>query len=320
MFWVDGLECGYYDRPTLAGHVSGQLAAVTVTIAFWEDTLESMDAIVKWHELARQNSDLVVIARSGRDIIEAGEAGKTAIVLGAQNSTPINDRIGFVELLHDMGLLVMQLTYNTQNAIGGSCYDQNDNGLTRFGGNVIREMNRVGMLIDLSHVGERTGRDAIAASEVPVAVTHANPRSLYEHPRNKSDRLLKELTEAGGMLGLAAYNNISGPYGESLATWCEMVARAVELIGIDSVGIGTDLSQNAPPSHRVWMRKGRWTQDEGVGATLPGVTPPDLWLKSTTQFPAVAEGLATAGFSADEVDKIMGKNWLRLYERVFAGN
>lgn len=320
MYLIDGLECGRYDREVLTEFAAGRMSAVTITLGFWEDALETMDAIAAWNDLARANSDLVVIGRTGDDIRDAAAAGRTAIVLGSQNSSLTNDRLGYVELFADMGLRVMQLTYNNQNAIGGSCYEPEDSGLSRFGREVVAEMNRAGVLIDLSHVGERTGIDAIEASDRPVAVTHANPASLYTHPRNKSDELLKALIANGGVLGLATYNNISGPYAESVQTWCDLVARTVDLIGIDSVAIGTDLGQKSGPDRLEWMRKGRWTRSSQSGATLANAPqPPREWFRSTAQFPDIATELRrNERFTDSEIAQIMGGNWLRVYDQVFA--
>lgn len=224
--YIDGLECSIYDREVFTELRAGQIACVTPTCAFWEDTMETMDALGRWRDLERENADLIRIARTAADIEACVREGKTAILLGTQNSSPIADRIRYVELFHDMGLRVMQLTYNNQNAIGGSCYEPVDSGLSRFGAEVVREMNRVGMVVDLSHVGERTGMEAIEVSQRPVAVTHANPRSLYEHARNKGDELLRALADNDGMLGLATYRNISGDWADSRERWCEMVRKA----------------------------------------------------------------------------------------------
>ncbi|MFI5662882.1 dipeptidase [Streptomyces sp. NPDC051684] len=320
MLYIDGLECSLYDREVFQELRTGQLACVTPTLAFWENATETMDEIGRWRDLERENADLIRIARTADDIEQAHRDGRTAILLGTQNSSPIEDRIRFLELFHDMGLRVMQLTYNNQNAIGGSCYEPEDSGLSRFGREVVQEMNRLGMVVDLSHVGERTGLDAVRVSGRPVAVTHANPRSLYDHPRNKGDELLKALAAGGGMLGLATYRNISGPWANSREEWCDMVRRTVDLIGIDHVGIGTDLSRKSGEPELQWMRKGRWTRTEQRGAALsgtPGKAPAITWMESTADFPALAQCLSEhAGFDKNEVAKIMGGNWLRFYRQV----
>jgi membrane dipeptidase len=317
--YIDGLQCSVFDRNGLQELRDGDLTCVTPTLAFWEDAGETMDALGLWRDLARDNADLITIARTAEDIEAAEASGRTAILLGTQNSSPIEDRLRYVELFHDMGLRVMQLTYNNQNAIGGSCYDPVDSGLSRFGHEVVREMNRVGMVVDLSHVGEKTGIDAIRVSSVPVAVNHANPRSLYDHPRNKGDELLQALAETGGVLGLATYQNINGPWTASIDTWIELVRRTVDMIGIDHVGLGTDMCRNSGETELQWMRKGRWTRDSqpGAGSITPSSPP---WMDSPIRFPDLAKALTgPGGFTDEETAKIMGGNWLRFYRQVFAG-
>src|SRR5256885_1205007 len=178
---IDGLQCGFFDRGVFEDLKSGGFTAVTPTLGFWEGAIESLDAIAKWRDLCRANSDLVVIAHSADDILAAHEAGKIALLLGYQNTNLLDGRIHYVELYADLGVRVLQLTYNNQNELGSSCYEDVDPGLARFGREVVREMNRCGMLIDCSHVGERTTLEAVEHSEKPVAITHANAASIFPH-------------------------------------------------------------------------------------------------------------------------------------------
>lgn len=318
---IDGLQCGHFDRAAFEGLRQGDVGCVTVTCAFWEGPVETMDRIGQFRELARAHADLVDIATSATEIRAAAAAGRTALILGSQNSELLGGRIGFVELFADMGIRVIQLTYNNQNALGGSCYEAEDSGLAQFGREVIREMNRTGILVDLSHVGNRTTLDAIGYSEKPVAITHANPASLFPHQRNKTDDVLRALAEKGGVLGCATYRNITGDeYLSSLGAWCGMIARTVDLIGIDHVAIGTDRSHNHTLADYDWMRKGRWTRGINYGAgspARPGKVPPASWFAELRQIGTIPEGLAEVGFSPAEVEKIAYGNWLRLYEDVF---
>src|SRR5262249_38747720 len=160
----------------------------------------------------------------------------------AQNASPIENDIDLVELFYRLGLRILQLTYNNQSLIGAGCYEAEDAGITRFGRQVIAEMNRVGMVIDLSHSGERTSREAIDLSAPPVAITHANPASFHPVLRNKGDALLQALAARGGMLGFSLYPlHLPGGAGCTLETFTAMVARTAELIGVDHLGIGSDL-------------------------------------------------------------------------------
>ncbi|WP_220447925.1 dipeptidase [Nonomuraea diastatica] len=319
MIFVDGLECSNFDREVFEELRGGDLGCVTVTCGFWEDTIESMDSLVAWRDLVRANADLVAVATTADEIEGIRADGRTALLLGFQNSSFLSGRIGYVELFADLGVRVAQLTYNIQNDVGASCYDPVDGGLTRFGREVVEEMNRAGMAVDLSHVGERTSLEAIEHSAKPVAVTHANPASLVPHPRNKPDRLLRALAEKGGVLGVSGYRNISGEYAASADTWAELVARTADLVGVGHVGVGSDLGRKVVYADLQWMRQGRWTRTAQYGAgsaANPGKQPPLPWFPDTRSFPALAEALARRGFGTADVAAVMGGNWMRFYHEV----
>jgi membrane dipeptidase len=296
---------------------------VTSTLGFWETAIEAMDAIAWWRDFARENADIMSIACTTAEIKAANDTGRIAVVLGFQNATLFDGRIHFVELFADLGMRVVQLTYNNQNDFGGSCYEPHDSGLSRFGRELVHEMNSAGILVDLSHVGNRTTLDAVRHSKKPVAVTHANPDSVFPHKRNKTDDVIRALKDNGGVIGCACYRNITGDeYCSSVDKWCELVAKTVDLAGIDHVGIGTDRSHNHGPADYDWMRKGRWTRgiDYGAGsAARPGKVPPADWLQDLSGLGTVPAALARKGFSPAEVDKITHKNWLRVYADTFAG-
>lgn len=318
---IDGLQCGHFTQEAFSALRAGGVSAVTVTCGFWEDPAETMDILVRWRDMEREHADLIGIARSVGDIHAISASGRLAIILGSQNTDCVANRIGFVELFADMGLRVMQLTYNTQNSLGSSCYEPVDTGLSRFGKEMVQEMGRCGIVVDLSHVGDQTSIDAIEASEKPVAITHANARSLFDHKRNKGDKVLEALVAHGGVMGCATYRNITGDhYCSSAKAWGEMVARTVDMMGIDHVAIGTDRSHNHVTEDYLWMRKGRWTRTGGYGAgktTAPvKVAPPEFFVK-TEEIANLKSGLHDAGFNAAEVDQITHGNWLRLYSQVF---
>ncbi len=200
------------------------VGCVTVTCGFWEGTLESLDQLGRWRDLIRENADVVATARTAADIRAIVASGRTALLMGYQNAELFQGRIRLVELFAELGVRCVQLTYNNQNSLGGSCYEDEDSGLARYGRQVIQEMNRCGMLVDLSHVGNRTTLDAIRFSKKPVAITHANPDSLFPHKRNKTDDVIAALRDNGGVIGCATYRNITGDeYCATVENWCEMV-------------------------------------------------------------------------------------------------
>lgn len=318
---IDGLQCGHFTRDTFSQLRQADVGAVTVTCGFWEGTVESLDSIARWRDLVNANKDLVAIATTVTEIDAVVASGRTAILLGFQNSNLFEGRVRFIEFFAELGVRAIQLTYNNQNELGGSCYEDEDSGLSRTGKEFVREMNRTGILVDLSHVGNRTTKDAIIHSEKPVAVTHSNPDSLFAHKRNKTDDVLKVLAEKGGVLGCATYRNITGDhYCSSLRNWCEMVAKSVDIAGIDHVGIGTDRSHNFTKPDYDWMRMGRWTRGIDYGAASaarPGKAPPPAWFQEVHHLGLLPGGLKDVGFNPAEVDKITHGNWLRLYRDVF---
>lgn len=316
---VDSLICSRLDRAGIEELRAGGVDVATVTCGFWEDATESLDSIVKWRELVDANADIAAIVTSAEEMERARDENRLGIVLGFQNSSFLQGRLGYVEVFADVGVRVAQLTYNIQNDIGGSCYDPEDSGLTRFGEEVVEEMNRVGMVIDLSHVGNRTSLDAVHRSAVPVAVTHANVFDLVEHPRNKPFDLLRPLVERGGVIGLTTYHNLTRGFIQSPELWSEMVARTIDVLGIRGVGIGTDSNQGGTDAYREWMRNGRWSRKPQIGASPPvGVEPsvrPD-WFRGPEHFMRLRDALSQRGLSEPELDLVLGGNWTTFYSTV----
>lgn len=319
---IDALQYSNWDRALFEELRAGGLAAVHVTVAYWEDARATLSRIAEWNRRFRDFADLIAPVRRGADILEARARGRTGIILGAQNCSPIEDELGLVEVMHGLGLRVMQLTYNNQSLLGAGCYEADDAGLTRFGRQVVREMNRVGMIVDLSHSAERTSLEAIEASERPVAITHANPKTFHPAPRNKSDALLRALAESGGMLGFSAYpHHLMGGSECTLAAFCAMVARTAELMGPERIGIGSDLCRNWGDETLEWMRGGRWSArpDHGEGgAERPSWPRQPDWIRTPADLPGIAAGLRAAGFAPEEVAQVMGGNWLRFFTDGFA--
>jgi microsomal dipeptidase-like Zn-dependent dipeptidase len=215
----------------------------------------------------------------------------------------------------------MQLTYNNQSLLASGCYEDEDTGLTRMGRQVVGEMNRVGLVVDMSHSGERSTLEAIEHSSRPIAVTHANPASWHPALRNKSDTVLKALGESGGMLGLSLYPHHLQDGGTcSLQQFCDMAARTLDLMGEGRVGIGSDLCQDQPDSVVEWMRVGRWTKqlDYGEGsAQAPGFPPMPCWFEDNRDFGTLGRGLRAAGLNDRQINGIMGENWQSFFEQSF---
>ena len=182
-------------------------------------------------------------------------------------------------------------------------------------------MNKYGMMVDCSHVGEKTTLDAIEASSKPIAVTHANAGSLMPHFRNKSDTVLKVLAESGGIMGLAIYPNITPKDAcDSIDGWAEMMARTVDIMGLEHVGVGTDVGHYVGTSELDWMRQGRWTRSEqyGAGTKDKALMPaPPKWLPDISKMGLLPAALERRGFSQEEIHLLTAGNWLRVYEANF---
>ena len=318
---IDGLQYANWSEKIFRQMRAGGVDAVHVTIAYHEMFRDTVLNIERWNRWFECFPDLIVQAETGDDLRAAKAAGRTAIIFGAQTPAPIEDDIGLVEILHKLGLRFMQLTYNNQSLLATGCYEAEDTGLTRMGREVVEEMNRVGLVVDMSHSAERSTLEAIAHSARPIAITHANPARWHPAKRNKSDRVLRALAESGGMLGFSMYpHHLKGGSDCTLDDFCAMVADTAEVMGVDRLGIGSDLCQDQPDSVVEWMRVGRWTKkiDYGEGsAAAPGFPPQPAWFRDNTDMPGLAEGLRRVGFDAGEVAGIMGENWLRFYDASF---
>ena len=186
---------------------------------------------------------------------------------------------------------------------------------------VIAEMNRVGLVVDMSHSAERSTLEAIEISSRPIAITHANPHVWHAALRNKSHDVLKALTESGGMFGFSLYpHHLAGGTDCTLESFCQAIADAAALYGVGSIGIGSDLCQDQPDSIVTWMRNGRWTREMDFGegsAAAPGFPPQPNWFKDNRDFGNIAAGLRAVGFDQGEVDALMGDNWLRFFDENF---
>ena len=318
---IDGLQYANWSEGIFRQMRQGGLDAVHVTITYHETFRETVLNIERWNRWFERFPELILPGRSAADIRLAQETGRTAIFFGAQNPSCIEDDIGLVEILHTLGLRFMQLSYNNQSLLASGCYEAEDTGLTRMGRAVVAEMNRVGLVVDMSHSGDRSTLEAIEHSSRPIAITHANAKSWHPALRNKTDDVLRALGQSGGMLGVSTYpHHLRNGSACTLQDFCDMVARTADITGPRNIGIGTDLCQDQPDSIVEWMRVGRWTKgvDYGEGsAEAPGFPAPVTWHRDNRDLAGFAEGLRKAGLSQPEIDGVMGGNWARFYAESF---
>ena len=317
---IDNLQYCKWSREVFKINREAGLDAVHVTIVYHEDYDEFLARVKEWDKHFQENSDLIFLGKSHEDIERAKLEKKTAIFFGFQNCSPIEDDIGLVEKIYENGCRFMQLTYNNQSLLATGCYEKNDSGVTNFGKEAIKEMNRLGIVIDMSHSGEKSTLDAIEISDKPIAITHANPNFWYKALRNKSDQLLKTLSESGGMLGLSLYSHhLKNGSDCTLDSFCEMAAKTCELMGVKNVGIGSDLCLNQPDSIVEWMRNGTWAKKKNYGEgskKKPGFPKQPDWFIDARGFKNLENGLRKVGFNEMEVNNILGNNWYNFYKRI----
>ena len=317
---IDNLQYCNWSRKIFEINREAGLDAVHVTIVYHEDFNELMVETKKWEKLFKDNSDLIFLGRNFKDIEKAHSENKTAIFFGFQNCSPIEDDINLVEKVHELGCRFMQLTYNNQSLLATGCYEKIDSGVTNFGKEAIREMNRVGIVIDMSHSAEKSTFDAIELSKKPIAITHANPNFWHAAKRNKSNQLLKTLGESGGMLGLSLYpHHLKGNTNCTLESFCEMTARTADIMNIKNIGIGSDLCLKQPDSIVEWMRNGTWSKNKNFGEgskNKPGFPKQPEWFEDARGFKNLESGLKKIGFSEDEINGILGNNWFNFYKNI----
>ncbi|MFZ9200020.1 MAG: membrane dipeptidase [Paracoccaceae bacterium] len=320
-YLIDGLQYSNWSEEVFQQLREGGVDAVHVTLVYHETFRETVARIERWNRWFEQWPNLIFQGFTAEDIKTARATGRTAIFFGSQNPSCIEDDIGLVEVLHRLGMRFMQLTYNNQSLLATGCYEAEDTGLTRMGREVVAEMNRVGMVVDMSHSGERSTLSALEHSVRPIAVTHANPAIWHAARRNKSETVIGALAQTGGMLGFSLYpHHLKGGTACQLDDFCTMIARTAERFGTHFLGIGTDLCQNQPDSVVEWMRAGRWTKsvDYGEGSKdAPGFPEMPSWFRDNRDFGNLSTGLRAVGFSGDEVAAIMGGNWERFFAMSF---
>ncbi|GIS27041.1 MAG: dipeptidase [Gammaproteobacteria bacterium] len=316
---IDNLQYCNWSKEIFEINREANLDAVHATICYHEDYDELQINIDLWKKYFENYSSLIFQGFNSKDIERAKQENKTAIFFGLQNCSPIEDNIEYVEVLKQQGVLFMQLTYNNQSLLATGCYEEKDAGITRMGREVIKEMNRVKMIIDMSHSAELSTLEAIEISQEPIVVSHANPSFWHKGLRNKSDTVLKELNNSGGMIGFSIYpHHLKGASECTLDSFCEMVAETTKKISVKQIGIGSDLCIRHPDSIVEWMRNGTWTKTKDFGegsSNNPGFPPQPSWFEDARGFSNLERGLRKVGFNEEETRDILGNNWYNFYRK-----
>ncbi|MCB8922157.1 MAG: membrane dipeptidase [Ardenticatenaceae bacterium] len=312
---IDGLNASWFFSDAVIERIhAGGITAVNATISAWHKPDEALEMIRQMKQQVEKHGRIATQVRSVADIHAAKTAGKTGFIFGFQDTNPIADRLELLKTYYDLGVRIIQLTYNFENLVGFGCQAPEDKGLTAFGKEVVAEMNRLGLLIDVSHCGPQTTLDAIELSDGPIAITHANAITQFAHPRNKTDEAIKACAAKGGVIGAVSFpamltNNLPAKVEDYVAA----IDYLVQLVGPDHVALGPDFMEEMPKEVSAAVLQGLPVDV----ATFMQEMPPVQNFASAAETGNVTAALLANGYSAADTQKIMGGNWLRLYEQVW---
>jgi membrane dipeptidase len=255
-----------------------------------------------WSGFLASRSDYFMPVRGSADFVAAKEKNKIGVLLGMQNSdhfkTPDD-----VARFYSAGQRLSQLTYNSRNLLGCGCSERHDSGVTELGFRVIENMNACGMIVDVSHAGEQTCLDSFAGSSRPVLITHSNCRALVPHPRCKSDEVIRGMAKTGGVMGVTGVRAfVSRRRNPGISDVLDHFDHVTRLVGIDHVGIGSDT-------------------DLGIRDAHARVVPPRIevsGLNHPLRMFELADGLLARGYTDRHLELILGGNFARAMDRIFA--
>ncbi|MEE8285517.1 MAG: membrane dipeptidase [Gammaproteobacteria bacterium] len=275
----------------------------------WQQTLATLAAYRRW---VLEHDDRFILAGTVKDISHAKREGKLAVSFDIEGMNALNGNIDMVELYHALGVRQMLFAYNLNNDAAGGCHDA-DIGLSDFGKAIVREMNRVGIIIDCSHAAYRTTMDIMAESSKPVVFSHSNPVAVWDHQRNIRDEQIKACADTGGVVGMNGMGIFLGENDISNETILRHICHVADLVGTDHIGFGLDFSPRI---------------DVDIGAILR--SRPDYWpagnLYDTphikhvgpSQLPGLVDGMYDCGFSDDEIRGVLGENFRRVASAAWA--
>lgn len=306
---VDGVD--YLTRLRGSG-----IDAVNITLAAHADDLdEVLHEMYAYFNLIAARPESVIHVKTVEDIHEAHESGRVGIIFGSQTGTIVGTDISRWTILHQLGLRICQIAYNERNVLGDGCFEPENRGLTAFGRQAVNEMNRLGICVDLSHTGERTTLEASELSAKPVVYSHSNPKALCEGRRNITDEQMAAMARTGGLMGLSSHSIMT--YREpgvrpTRSDYLDMFDYAIDKVGIDHVAIGSDIYES--------YTKLSWE------SSTKRMYPTPFFFETmyaeggskVTDLIGVAEGLAERGYGDDDIRKVVGGNWLRVFEAVWS--
>lgn len=301
------------------GFRTSGMNALSLTMGPFGEEMFSYDAAIKdlaaWTHKFDTIPDLIKVVRAD-DILRAKRENRFGIILNFQNTTHFGASLEKLELFYRLGIRQIQMTYNDLNLVGCGCTERVDCGLSRYGLKVVERMNRLGILIDVSHSGYRTSLDTIEASDAPVAFTHTVCKAVYNHDRGKTDDQLEAIAKRNGYVGIVLVPNfITAEAEASVEHFLDHVDHAVKVVGADKVGIGTDYAEPYPPIGE--------RMNEDIVASLGFEAKHAIDFNRKTKgysnwrdYITLTRGLITRGYNDEEIKGILGGNFLRIFREV----
>ncbi len=281
---------------------------VSLTLGFDLTSLpEMVQKIAKERAYFLAHSDDYVLVGTAEDIERAKREDKLGIIFHFQGSNPVNYDINMVATYYQLGIRHMLMAYNLRNAVGDGCKERTNEGLSRFGVQLVEEMNRVGMVVDCTHTGHKTTMEVMEVSKAPVVFSHSNPNALKDHPRNIADDQIKACAKTGGVMGVNGVGIFLGDNDNSTENQIRHVDYLVQMVGPDHVGFALDLAL-----HSATSGPGQ------LNPPAPGDVPwPEIKYVQPEQMPAFTEGLLKQGYKDADIANILGGNWLRIAKQVW---
>ena len=283
---------------------------VSVNVVFdlipWQEGIRVLAFMRDW--ILRRPDEYVLVGRV-EDVERARAENRLAVAFDIEGMKALDGQVSMVRTYYDLGVRWMLVAYNLNNEAGGGCQDT-DSGLTPFGRQVIDEMARVGMVVCCSHTGERTTMDVFERASGPVVLTHSNPKALVDHPRNVSDAVLKACAETGGVIGMVGFGYFLSDGDASSENFVRHIDYAVQLVGPEHVGIGTDYVFDGQELLEFLTNHRELYPEEAGYVGMPQMVAPE-------QFPQIVDALLGLGYSDADVRAVMGENWLRVARQVW---
>lgn len=301
--WIgsyEGAGCTFASCTVAADHVTNTIEACIIEIA----------KARKWF---LSQPDRFVMVEKASDITKAKECGKLAVSLNFQGSLPYQQDLKLVELYKRLGVHHVLLTYNNKNMVGDGCHERTDSGLSTFGLSMIAEMNRVGVLVDVTHAGYRTAMEAVEASSAPVIMSHSSPSAIFEHERNVPDDQIKAVAQTGGVIGMQGVGIFQSADGMDVSPerLFAFLDYSVQLVGPEHVGFGLDYVMHIENVIKAIVEKSGNSYKKGAGYqnAVQRFSPPAI-------MPEITEIMLQHKYPEDAVRMILGGNWLRVISEV----